>query len=70
MIAPGHRHVGVVETARGLAVHVKPPVALEDRLIEDGGLGAQEALHDQAVVGEGANVEDLWSVRFDLSVIL
>lgn len=52
-------YITVVQALRGFAVHVEPPVALQDRLIEQCRFGAQEALHDQAVVCQRANVEHL-----------
>ena len=59
LIALGHRDIGVVQAARGPAVHVEPPIALEDRLVKQRRLRAQKALHDKTVVCQRAHVEHL-----------
>jgi hypothetical protein len=51
LVALRHGKVGVVQGLAALAVRVEPPVALQDRLIEQRALGAQEGLHDQTLVG-------------------
>lgn len=51
--------VAVVELTGGLAIHVEPPVALEDSLVEQRGFWTEEALHHQAVVCECADVKHL-----------
>lgn len=59
LVALADRYVAVVEAFGGLAVDVEPPVALKDRLVEEGRFRAQETLHYQAVVRESADVEYL-----------
>lgn len=51
--------VAVVEFTGGLAIHVEPPVTLEDGLVEQSGLWTEEALHHQAVVCECTDVKHL-----------
>lgn len=50
LVALGDGYVGVVEAGGVFTVDVEPPVALEDGLVEERGLRAQERLHHQPVV--------------------
>lgn len=59
MIALRDWDIAVVELTGGLAIHVEPPVTLEDGLVEQSGLWTEEALHHQAVVCECTYVEHL-----------
>jgi len=59
LVALRNGNVAVVEFLGRLAVHVEPPVALEYGLVEQRGLGTQEALLRQTVVSERAHVEHL-----------
>lgn len=59
MIALRDWDVAVVELTGGLAIHVEPPVTLEDGLVEQSGLWTEEALHHQAVVCECTYVKHL-----------
>lgn len=62
LIALGDWDVAVVELTGGLAIHVEPPVALEDGLVEQRGLWTEEALHHQAVVCECTDVKHLQNI--------
>jgi len=59
LVALRNGNVRVVNAGAGAAVHIEPPIAFEDRLVEECVLRAEERLPHQAVIGEGANVEDL-----------
>lgn len=59
LVTLGDGDVAVVELFGRLAIDVKPPVTLQDRLVEKGRLRTQEALHDQPIVREGAHMKYL-----------
>lgn len=63
LIALGDGDVAVVQLPGRLAVHVEPPVALEDGLVEQRRFRTQETLHHQSVVCEGTHVEHLHRKR-------
>lgn len=51
LIALRDGQIGVVERGAGFAVGIEPPVALQDRLIEECAFRTQERLHDQSIIG-------------------
>jgi hypothetical protein len=70
LIALRHGKVGVVQGLAALAVRVEPPVALQDCLVEQRALGTQERLHNQAVIGQGTNMEYLMRVEKEVRRII
>lgn len=68
LVALANWNVAVVQAFRRFAVHVEPPVALEDRLVEQRRFGAEETLHDQAVVRQCADVKYLESFAEDHTI--
>lgn len=52
-------NVSVVQTSGIFAIYVKPPVALENCLVEERGLRTQERFHHQSIVCQCAYVEHL-----------
>lgn len=59
LVALGDGNVAVVQPLGRPAIHVKPPVALEDGLVEQCRLWAQEALHDEPIISESTHMEHL-----------
>jgi len=59
LVALRYGYVAVVQLLGRFAVHVKPPVAFQYRLVEQGRLWAQETFLRQTVVSERAYVEHL-----------
>lgn len=51
LVALRDGYIGVIQLAGVLAVDVEPPVTLQDGLVEESGFGAEERLHNEAVVG-------------------
>lgn len=59
MITLRDGYVTVVELLRGFAVHIEPPITLQNRLVEQCRLRTEEAFHDESVICESTHMEHL-----------
>lgn len=59
LVTFANRYIAVVQALGRFAVHVEPPVAFQNCLIEQRRFRTQEGFHDQTIVRQRANVKHL-----------
>lgn len=66
LVALRDGYIGVVDTCAGTAVHIEPPIAFENRLVEERVLRAQEGFAYHAIIGESAYVKYLAGITITI----